>query len=435
MGPPQPQALGAPVGALMIALEALRQWFEGLRVTRPAREARRRAFVERVGKAVETFATTIVNFGRPQQRRPRPPRDMNSAAVERPRRWRVRVHVYQLVGDRTQRLCKSVGVGGVYHTGVEVGGVEYGYGCHDESCTGVWKQLPKQLPRDFARGQAVHTSVIEMGEAVLTQRELQNVLLQLMAEFPGNEYSILHRNCNHFTVELCQRLVHRAPPEWINSAAHKGAAVQRAVGAASSTVASVANAAALNSRLLRAPTRLPALSKRIVAVQGVRARASSARAVRRVFARERADLAGPEAGPEGGAARDAADGSASAPRHRRIRSVGGLRERVRALRRPSSEVGVVARGTGSSATAPRGGAGAPPRPARAASASAATAPPAVAARGDADDGECDAKQLALARARSAPQPPWTDGDTRPETAEIVAERYRHVHHDEVLLDA
>jgi hypothetical protein len=174
---------------------------------------------------------------------------MNAAAVDKPRPWRVRVHVYQLVSNRTNRICKSVGVGGLYHTGVEVGGVEYGFGFHEDAYTGVWKQIPRQLPRDFARGRAVHVALIDMGVAVLTARQLQHILGQSMADFPGNGYSVLHRNCNHYTVDLCERLVQRRPPEWINSAARKGARISLAVGRATASVVQL-------GRIIKAPLRV-----------------------------------------------------------------------------------------------------------------------------------------------------------------------------------
>ncbi|KAJ1620121.1 hypothetical protein T492DRAFT_398390 [Pavlovales sp. CCMP2436] len=85
-----------------------------------------------------------------------------------------------------------------------------------------------------------------MGEAILTARELQRLVWEMMAEFPGNGYGLLTRNCNHFTAAFCERLVQRAPPAWINSAAATGAKVSRVVSRASSSVA----------RLVKVPLRL-----------------------------------------------------------------------------------------------------------------------------------------------------------------------------------
>lgn len=214
-----------------------------------SRTTKSTAFIARIQRSAGQFANSVVNFARPAPRPFRQTRRMSSAAVDKPRQWRVKVHVYQLVSNRTNRLCKSVGVGGVYHTGVEVGGVEFGFGWHDHESTGVWRQIPRQLPKDFARGKAVHVVLIDMGEATLTPRELQDILAQVMSEFTGNSYSVLHRNCNHFTIELCKRLVNRSPPDWINSAAAKGARVSLAVGRATSSIAKI-------GRVIRAPLQV-----------------------------------------------------------------------------------------------------------------------------------------------------------------------------------
>jgi hypothetical protein len=238
---------------LAAALDALRRFF-GLPVPNPTAPDKSSSLFARAQHSVERFTSKVVGLARPAAPRPqRETRRLSSAAVEQLRKWRVRVHVYRLVGQRTNRLCQTVGVGGVYHTGVEIGGVEYGFGCHDHDFTGVWRQIPRQLPSEFARGRAVHISVVDMGKATLTARELSMILQALMGEYPGNGYSVLHRNCNHFTFDLCQRLVQKAPPAWINAAAAKGARVHRAVSLATSSVAKL-------TRAIRAP--LPQLSLR-----------------------------------------------------------------------------------------------------------------------------------------------------------------------------
>lgn len=236
------------------ALDALRRFF-GLPVRNPPAHDKNQNIFARAQHSVERFASKVVGLARPAMPRPqRETRRLNSAAVEQPREWRVRVHVYRLVSQRTNRLCRTVGVGGVYHTGVEIGGVEYGFGYHDHDFTGVWRQIPRQLPREFARGRAVHVSVIDMGTTTLTARGLSMILQAVMGEYPGNRYSVLHRNCNHFTVDLCQRLVNKEPPAWINAAATKGARVHRAVSLATSSVAKL-------GRAIRAP--LPQFNLRL----------------------------------------------------------------------------------------------------------------------------------------------------------------------------
>ncbi|KAG8465488.1 hypothetical protein KFE25_002795 [Diacronema lutheri] len=231
----------SPMQRLAAAVEALKRFF-GIGTDRRERERTRNALFARVKLSAERLAATVVNLARPAQRKPREPRRLAAGAVDVPRPWRVRVHVYRLVSSRTNRLIQSVGVGGVYHTGVEVGGVEYGFGYHEHDFSGVWKQIPRQLPRDFARGRAVHCALIDMGVVTLSARALQQLLAECMREFVGKEYSVLHRNCNHFTAELCERLVHKPPPRWINAAAAKGAIVSRTLARATLSVARIGRA-------------------------------------------------------------------------------------------------------------------------------------------------------------------------------------------------
>lgn len=183
-------------------------------------------------------------------------RRLGADAVSRTRPWQVRVHVYRLVGRRANGVIRSVGMGGIYHTGVEVGGVEYAYGHHEGECSGVWTQAPRVLPQQFSRRCAEHVHTLHMGEALLSPRELQRTLAGCRADFAGSAYSLLHNNCNHFSAVLCERLVGRAPPAWINRAAARGATLSRTVGRATSSIGRVttSSAAQLGSAL-KAPIR------------------------------------------------------------------------------------------------------------------------------------------------------------------------------------
>jgi hypothetical protein len=45
---------------------------------------------------------------------------------------------------------------------------------------------------------------------------------QVCARFQATDYDILHQNCNHFTVALCNELTGLPPPTWINRLAFLG---------------------------------------------------------------------------------------------------------------------------------------------------------------------------------------------------------------------
>ncbi|CAG8520637.1 22125_t:CDS:2 [Cetraspora pellucida] len=89
---------------------------------------------------------------------------------------------------------------GVFHSGVEIYDKEYNFGGHDFETT---------------------DSVL-MGHTSLSREEVKNVIDGLSKEWSGNSYNLLTRNCNHFTSELCNILVGKPAPNWINRAAKLG---------------------------------------------------------------------------------------------------------------------------------------------------------------------------------------------------------------------
>ncbi|CAI2174694.1 5569_t:CDS:2 [Funneliformis geosporum] len=109
-----------------------------------------------------------------------------------------------------------IGVG-VFHSGVEILGREYNFGGHDYDFTGVFVMRPKIGPPNVTFKES-----IAMGYTTLDKEEIKNVIDELSAEWRGNSYNLLTRNCNHFSSELCSRLVGKAAPNWINRAAKLG---------------------------------------------------------------------------------------------------------------------------------------------------------------------------------------------------------------------
>jgi hypothetical protein len=89
----------------------------------------------------------------------------------------------------------------VYHTGVEIGGVEYAFGGGTSTSTGVWVQTPKINPQ----GAKFKTSIY-MGECLHTGFEKENVISKIRNEFPMNSYHFIHNNCNNFSKAFVDRL-------------------------------------------------------------------------------------------------------------------------------------------------------------------------------------------------------------------------------------
>ena len=102
-----------------------------------------------------------------------------ASCCEAERDFPVKVHVYDLAPDGGSALLGALtGGGGVYHSGVEVGGVEYAFG--DKS--GVWTQQPARLPASFG-APAAYKRAEDCGVARLTPSALRRIVRQLRAEW------------------------------------------------------------------------------------------------------------------------------------------------------------------------------------------------------------------------------------------------------------
>mmetsp|Transcript_35035 Transcript_35035/g.63028 ORF Transcript_35035/g.63028 Transcript_35035/m.63028 type:complete len:211 (+) Transcript_35035:58-690(+) len=100
---------------------------------------------------------------------------------------------------------------GIYHSGVEVYGVEYAYGGHEYDSPGIFATAPKEPP-----GQVVFRESILIGETDLSHQEVYRLVQQMGNEYKGNKYHLLQRNCNHFASDFCAQLSGKIAPYWIN---------------------------------------------------------------------------------------------------------------------------------------------------------------------------------------------------------------------------
>ncbi|KAI8889924.1 DUF862-domain-containing protein, partial [Backusella circina FSU 941] len=132
---------------------------------------------------------------------------------------RVYVNVYDMIRPNYLTFIGYYGLGvGIFHSGVEVRGREYCFGGHDmPNMTGVFVIEPK-----IGIPELLFKRSIDMGTTDLTDKEVEDTLLQLSEEFAGNSYNLLTRNCNHFTEEFVKRLTGGSVPAWINRAARLG---------------------------------------------------------------------------------------------------------------------------------------------------------------------------------------------------------------------
>ena len=167
----------------------------------------------------------------------------NSCGVNSAREYTVRVHVYRLMSDAggsLLTLMESSGFG-VFHTGVEVNGKEYAFGASD-SGSGVWEQRPTQLPPHFA-GATLKESVV-VGTCVRTPQELRNTIATLRREWQATSYSLVSRNCNHFSAAMCEALGVSGPPQYVNRLASTGQQVAAVASSAMDILGGFLSAAA-----------------------------------------------------------------------------------------------------------------------------------------------------------------------------------------------
>jgi len=76
---------------------------------------------------------------------------------------------------------------GVYHSGVEVYGMEYAFGGHQEDSTGVFTVEPRQAP------DAKFRESISVGTTDRTPEEVTHLIELLSEEYKGPSYNLLDR--------------------------------------------------------------------------------------------------------------------------------------------------------------------------------------------------------------------------------------------------
>lgn len=125
--------------------------------------------------------------------------------------------VYLNVYDLTPMNGYAYWLGlGVYHSGVQVHGVEYAFGSHEHPTTGIFEGTPKQCEGFAFRKQ------ILIGWTEKNRREVKGVMAELASDYKGVSYNLITKNCNHFCNDACVRLTGNTIPSWINRLARIG---------------------------------------------------------------------------------------------------------------------------------------------------------------------------------------------------------------------
>lgn len=93
---------------------------------------------------------------------------------------------------------------GVYHTGVEVFGEEFAFSGSLKDKSG----LRRCQPGDASWLQnAYFSQSIKLGTTDLSQEEVREKFDSLHDEYHARRYSVVDRNCKHFTRDFCQEIL------------------------------------------------------------------------------------------------------------------------------------------------------------------------------------------------------------------------------------
>ncbi|XP_047092370.1 deubiquitinase DESI2-like [Lolium rigidum] len=116
----------------------------------------------------------------------------------------------------------AIGLGGIFHTAIQVyGDEEWSFG-YCEHGSGVFSCPPCKNPMYTFRESIV------LGKTSCSMLKVNHIARELSLEWPGSSYEILSRNCNHFCNEFCDKLDVPKLPGWINRFANAGDAALEA---------------------------------------------------------------------------------------------------------------------------------------------------------------------------------------------------------------
>ncbi|GKU95608.1 hypothetical protein SLEP1_g8943 [Rubroshorea leprosula] len=105
---------------------------------------------------------------------------------------------------------------GIFHSGIEVHGLEFGFGAHEYPSSGVFEVEPRSCP-----GFIFRRSVL-LGSTDMSRSEFRSFMEELSRKYHGDTYHLIAKNCNHFTDDVCKQLTGKPIPGWVNRLARLG---------------------------------------------------------------------------------------------------------------------------------------------------------------------------------------------------------------------
>lgn len=95
-------------------------------------------------------------------------------------------------------------------------GVEYAFGAHEYSSSGVFEVEPRQCP-----GFKFRRSIF-IGTTCLDPFQVREFMERQSANYNGDTYHLIVKNCNHFCHDICYKLTGKSIPKWVNRLAKIG---------------------------------------------------------------------------------------------------------------------------------------------------------------------------------------------------------------------
>nr|AFK44900.1 unknown [Lotus japonicus] len=147
----------------------------------------------------------------------------------------VMLHIYDVTNSGSEKTNSTIvqinkifkdgiGLGGIFHSAVQVYGEEewsFGY-C--EQGTGVFSCPSGKNP------MYTYRECIILGKTSFSIFKVNQILRELSRERPGSSYDLLSKNCNHFCDEFCERLGVPKLPGWVNRFANAGDTAMEVAG-------------------------------------------------------------------------------------------------------------------------------------------------------------------------------------------------------------